>query len=136
MGETGKQRVGKILASTASAAKKTEDEVVGRNCAHVQVFDLQSYITVNQKMPSLDKRWTCPICSKELRPNDVVIDPFAQEILDSLKGEEENIDSVLFNDDLSWATISVEKDKPDDDEAPEGLRRNDSKMMIDLSDSE
>jgi len=159
--ETGKQRVGKILASTASAAKKTEDEcivsgdfgrkmkpvcpvsfcpiedaVVGRNCAHVQVFDLQSYITVNQKMPSLDKRWTCPICSKELRPNDVVIDPFAQEILDSLKGEEENIDSVLFNDDLSWATISVEKDKPDDDEAPEGLRRNDSKMMIDLSDSE
>ena len=35
---------------------------------------------MNQRMRSLDKRWTCPVCGLALRPDDVVLHPFAQAV--------------------------------------------------------
>ncbi|CAK0829210.1 unnamed protein product [Prorocentrum cordatum] len=114
-----------------------EEAAIGRLCNHVQVFDLQSYIAVNQRMRSLDKRWTCPVCSLPLRPDDVVLDPFSQGILDTLRGDEDLVEAIVFNEDCSWSTISaVKEDKQraaagDGDEgAPDGAE------LIDLSDSE
>jgi hypothetical protein len=119
-----------------------EDSAIGRNCHHIQVFDLQSYIAVNQRMRSLDKRWSCPICSLPIRPDDLVLDPFAQSIMDSLKGEEENVEAVVLKDDGSWTKILYEKKKEmkeagdvatcDDDagEVPKAA------PMVQLSDSE
>merc|ERR1712187_637611 len=86
-----------------------EESAIGRLCNHVQVFDLQAYIAVNQKMRSLDKRWTCPVCSKPLRPDDVLLDPFAQGILDTLRGDEEVIEAVVFNENCTWSTIAAVK---------------------------
>jgi len=88
-----------------------EECAIGRHCNHIQVFDLNAYITVNQKMRSLDKRWTCPVCSVPLRPDDVVLDPFAQGILDTLRGDEDLVDAVVFNEDCSWSTISSVKEQ-------------------------
>lgn len=114
-----------------------EEAAIGTSCNHVQVFDLQSYIAVNQRMRSLDKRWTCPVCSLALRPDDVILDPFAQGILDTVRGNEDLVDSIVFNEDCTWNTVSAEKDgksgQPDDDEGPAVAGPSE---MIDLSDSE
>jgi len=120
-----------------------EEAAIGRICNHIQVFDLQAYIAVNQRMRSLDKRWTCPVCSLPLRPDEVILDPFAQGILDTLRGDEDTIDAVVFNEDCTWSTVTVEKagaekERPaaaGEDEATNeaGAERA---ALIDLSDSE
>merc|ERR1719230_719777 len=100
-----------------------EESAIGRNCNHVQVFDLQAYIAVNQRMRSRDKRWTCPVCGKSLRPDDVVLHPFAQGILDTVRGDEDLVEAIVFNEDCSWSTVSAVKDEKrgggdGDEEAP------------------
>eukprot|EP00929_Paragymnodinium_shiwhaense_P117844 TRINITY_DN8919_c0_g1_i1.p1 TRINITY_DN8919_c0_g1~~TRINITY_DN8919_c0_g1_i1.p1 ORF type:complete len:641 (-),score=171.61 TRINITY_DN8919_c0_g1_i1:132-2054(-) len=112
-----------------------EEAAIGRHCNHVQVFDLPAYIAVNQRMRSLDKRWTCPVCSLALRPDDVVLDPFAQGILDTLRGDEDNVEAVVFNENCTWSTISAEKNKETKDD-PEGDEGKPPAEMIDLSDSD
>jgi hypothetical protein len=85
-------------------------------------------------MRSLDKRWTCPVCSLPLRPDDIALDPFTQGILDTMRGDEENVEEVVFNDDCTWSTVSAEKDK-----AEEGLgaaEQSHNAVMLDISDSE
>jgi len=109
------------------------DAAIGRSCNHIQVFDLQSYICVNQRMRSLENRWTCPVCSLPLRPDDVVLEPFVQDILHSLKGQEDNLEAVVFNDDCTYTTISVEQAK-EEREAEQAEKGNDAEVI--LSDSE
>merc|ERR1712232_854797 len=92
-----------------------DDSAIGRHCNHIQVFDLQSYIAVNQRMRSLDKRWTCPICSLAIRPDDIVLDPFTQSILDKLKGSEDDVEAVVFAEDCSWTKIFYEKKQENKD---------------------
>lgn len=107
-----------------------EESAIGVNCNHVQVFDLQAYIAVNQRMRSLDKRWTCPVCGKSLRPDEVLLDPFAQGILDTLRGDEDLVEAVVFNENCTWSTVSSEKadEKAAQEENPAD--------MVELSDSE
>jgi hypothetical protein len=113
-----------------------EESAIGQHCNHVQVFDLQAYIAVNQRMRSLDKRWTCPVCAAPLRPDDVLLDPFAQGILDTLRGDEDLVEAVVFNENCTWSTISAAKDDKDQngDEGEEGTRN--PAEIVDLSDSE
>merc|ERR1712137_913827 len=122
-----------------------EEAAIGKNCIHVQVFDLQSYIAVNQRMRSLDKRWTCPCCSESLRPDDIILEPFAQGILDTLRGDEDNVDAIVFNEDCTWSTVSAEKAAKDrqglsaDGATADGSDPNagtTSAPVVDLSDSE
>lgn len=115
-----------------------EEAAIGRGCNHVQVFDVQAYIAVNQRMRSLDKRWTCPVCSLSLRPDDIVLDPFAQDILDRLRGNEEVVEAVVFNEDCSWSTVSAVKDEKERLGGDEEAQREGTQgaELIDLSDSE
>eukprot|EP00931_Biecheleriopsis_adriatica_P101413 TRINITY_DN7655_c1_g2_i2.p1 TRINITY_DN7655_c1_g2~~TRINITY_DN7655_c1_g2_i2.p1 ORF type:complete len:680 (-),score=112.44 TRINITY_DN7655_c1_g2_i2:84-2075(-) len=159
---SGRARVERLLAQVARAEAGQEDEcavtgnfgrtlkplcpvshcpieeaAIGRDCHHVQVFDLQAYVGVNQRMRSLDKRWTCPVCSLPLRPDDVVLHPFAQGILDTLRGDEDLVEAIVFNEDCSWSTISAVKDEKrqgGDGDGDEG--DGNGPEMIDLSDSE
>jgi len=157
---TGRARVERLIAQVASMEAGQEDEcavtgnfgrtlkplcpvshcpieeaAIGKDCHHIQVFDLHSYIAVNQRMRSLDKRWTCPVCGSPLRPDDVVLHPFAQGILDTLRGDEDSVEAIVFDEDCSWSTISAVKDEKRgaEGEGDEGGARAE---MIDLSDSE
>eukprot|EP00435_Cladocopium_sp_Y103_P032119 s1982_g8.t1 len=157
---TGRARVERLIAQVASMEAGQEDEcavtgnfgrtlkplcpvshcpieeaAIGRDCHHIQVFDLHSYIAVNQRMRSLDKRWTCPVCGSALRPDDVVLHPFAQGILDTLRGDEDSVEAIVFDEDCNWSTISAVKDekRAAEGEGEEGGARAE---MIDLSDSE
>jgi len=93
-----------------------EEAAIGAKCTHVQVFDLQSYIQVNQRMRSLDKRWTCPVCSLPTRPDELQLDPFAQGILDTMRGDEDNVEAVVFNEDCTWTTVAAAKENDDDEQ--------------------
>jgi hypothetical protein len=112
-----------------------EESAIGRNCNHVQVFDLQAYIAVNQRMRSLDKRWTCPVCAKSLRPDDVLLDPFAQGILDTLRGDEDLVEAVVFNENCTWSTVSAEK-AAEERKEENGEADGPNVDCVDLSDSE
>jgi len=114
-----------------------EEAAIGRQCNHVQVFDLQAYVAVNQRMRSLDKRWTCPVCSLALRPDDVILDPFAQGILDTLRGDEELVEAIVFNEDCTWSTVSaVKEDERNGHDDDGGGNGGQAAELIDLSDSE
>jgi len=79
-----------------------EEPVVGKFCQHIQVFDLKSYVSVNHGIRSLDKCWNCPVCSQNLRPDDLILDHFTLSILDSLRGQEDLVESIVFDGDASW----------------------------------
>merc|ERR1719337_534935 len=80
-------------------------------------------------------RWTCPVCSKPLRPDDVLLDPFAQGILDTLRGDEDLVEAVVFNENCTWSTVSAVK-ADENKEAENGEGEKPSAEMIDLSDDE
>jgi len=124
---------GKVLQPLCPVSRcPIEECAVGRLCSHLQVFDLNSYVAVNHGMRSLDKRWTCPVCSLPLRPDEVVVDLFTQGILDTLKGKEEDVEAVVFDDAGGWSIVSATKEDPaggDGGDKPEACN-------IDLSDSE
>lgn len=118
-----------------------EQAAIGRSCNHVQVFDLQTYIAVNQRMRSLDKRWACPVCSIPLRPDDIVLEPFAQSIIDSLSDCLDTVEAVVFNQDCTWSTISAlkveaEPDWPHMDSGGTGDVQQSGKSIVELSDSD
>jgi len=141
--DSGQERVRRLIAQVSRKERKEEDcmvtgtfgrllkplcpvslcpieeSAIGRHCNHVQVFDLQAYIAVNQKMRSLEKRWTCPVCSISLRPDEVVLDPFAQGILDVIRGHEVDIEAVLYREDCTWATIYAPTDDKEGEAAGE-----------------
>lgn len=39
-------------------------------CTHVACFDAEMWFTLNEQTPT----WTCPICSKVLKPGDLILD--------------------------------------------------------------
>jgi len=86
-------------------------------------------------MRSLDKRWTCPVCAKALRPDDVLLDPFAQGILDTLRGDEDLVEAVVFNENCTWSTVSAVK-ADENKEAENGEDGGPPAQIVDLSDSE
>jgi len=59
--------------------------VRGRECTHLQCFDLDSYLLWNRSTPS----WRCPICQQRARWDDLVVEPLVQEILQQVKEEVE-----------------------------------------------
>merc|ERR1712194_221625 len=157
--KSGRSRVERLLAQVAQVEAGQEDEckvtdtfgrtfrplcpmshcpieeaAIGRSCNHVQVFDLNSYIAVNQRMRSLDKRWTCPVCSLPCRPDDVILDPFSQGILDTLRGDEDQVEAIVFNQDCSWTTVSAVKDDKTGQGDEDGAGAAPAEL-IDLSDS-
>lgn len=50
--------------------------VRGVECEHLQCYDADAYIDVNIKTRNVEKRWQCPVCSKLVRPEDLIVDEF------------------------------------------------------------
>ncbi|KAK4052244.1 E3 SUMO-protein ligase pli1 [Microbotryomycetes sp. JL221] len=65
------------------------------NCSHVACFDAQMWFSMNEQTPT----WTCPICSKVLRVEDLVYDEFIKDILDTCDSE---VDAVTIEPDGTW----------------------------------
>merc|ERR1712079_589157 len=133
---SGRQRVERLLSHQAASREGQEEEckvtgnfgrtlkplcpvslcpieeaAIGKCCNHIQVFDLQAYIAVNQRMG----------------------------ILDTLRGDEDTIDAVVFNEDCTWSTVTAEKDALKEPPAAGGSDEAGNEAgpeLVDLSDSE
>ncbi|PWY99663.1 hypothetical protein BCV70DRAFT_200589 [Testicularia cyperi] len=66
-------------------------------CPHVQCFDAYSFFSVNEQSPS----WTCPVCNRTIKPEDVVIDGYVADILKRVPQDEE---TVIVEPDGAWRT--------------------------------
>lgn len=64
----------------------------GNSCHHVQCFDLQSYLLMNETKPT----WKCPVCQKDARK--LHKDSLFLEILQEVHEEAE----IIFQQDGTW----------------------------------
>lgn len=67
------------------------------HCSHTQCFDASFYFMSNEQSPT----WTCPHCSKTLRPEDLFIDGYFDDILKRVPEDEDNVE---VDPDGSWHT--------------------------------
>ncbi|CAF0821072.1 unnamed protein product [Brachionus calyciflorus] len=66
----------------------------GKNCTHIQCFDLETYIELNEK----SGRWCCPICDKISCYQNLLIDNFLVDILEKAK----DLDEIEINEKGDW----------------------------------
>ncbi|GAC95846.1 zinc finger protein [Pseudozyma hubeiensis SY62] len=69
----------------------------GSHCSHVQCFDAYSFFSINEQTPS----WSCPVCFKTIKPEDLMMDGYVDDILKRVPQDE---DSVIIEPDGSWRT--------------------------------
>jgi len=74
-----------------------------RNCAHIQCFDLNSYLMMNEKR----MKWKCPICSKTCPFDSLVIDHYFVEII---KKVGKSVNEVELLTDGNWKLIDKERE--------------------------
>ncbi|KAF4659976.1 hypothetical protein FOL46_006359 [Perkinsus olseni] len=55
----------------------------GRDCSHIQCFDLEWFIRAQKMMGAFNNRWKCAICDTVLRPDAMLIDGYILGILRS-----------------------------------------------------
>jgi len=74
------------------------------SCNHMQCFDASTFLQMNERKPT----WNCPVCDKKALYDDLMIDGYFQEILDSKEtvGEE----NVMLERDGSWKLAPKEED--------------------------
>lgn len=70
-------------------------------CKHVQCFDIESYLMMNEKKPT----WNCPVCDQHVPYENLIIDSLYQEILSKATDVEE----VQFTADGQWSKIQADK---------------------------
>ncbi|SJX63942.1 related to SIZ1-E3-like factor in the SUMO pathway [Sporisorium reilianum f. sp. reilianum] len=67
------------------------------HCSHVQCFDAYSFFSINEQTPS----WACPTCHKTIKPEDLLMDGYVDDILKRVPQDE---DSVIIEPDGQWHT--------------------------------
>ncbi|KAF4690934.1 hypothetical protein FOZ60_016537 [Perkinsus olseni] len=53
----------------------------GKNCTHMQCFDLEMFIGTQPRMSAFNNRWKCGVCSRVVRPEDLVVDGFVLDVI-------------------------------------------------------
>ncbi|KAK6520295.1 hypothetical protein TWF506_000571 [Arthrobotrys conoides] len=84
--------------------------VRGKDCQHLDCFDLKGYLTSRTKYPSgfsVPDSWKCPICSCECTPATIIVDGFMKDTVSKLKevqadGQYINAKSVIIRSDGMW----------------------------------
>ena len=67
-------------------------------CNHVQCFDAQLYLQMNEKKPS----WLCPVCDKKAEYKTLFIDGLFTQILKEAPSDSNEIE---FSDDGGWKAV-------------------------------
>jgi len=91
----------------------------GELCRHLQCFDLEAYLVANYRTRAFNKRWRCPVCFLDLRPQDLRVDGFVERVLRETQGASE----VLVSPDGSWRAVAAAEAEADDVEAGQRRRR-------------
>ncbi|KAJ8924331.1 hypothetical protein NQ315_007127, partial [Exocentrus adspersus] len=73
-------------------------------CSHLQCFDASLYLQMNERKPT----WNCPVCDKPSLYDNLVIDGYFQEVLNSQLLPSE-CNEIQLHKDGSWSTQTQEK---------------------------
>jgi hypothetical protein len=114
--------------------------VRGVDCEHIQCYDADAYIDVNIRTRNVEKRWHCPVCSKIVRPEDLIVDGFVLEGIGKAKQEaavDEEDDGGYLKRLRLDTTLGAWEEMPDEDiEGEESDDENDSKRQkVDSADT-
>jgi len=63
-------------------------------CDHLQCFDAQLYLCMNEKKP----KWKCPVCNKPALMENLLVDGFFSELINSPRLPPDEHEIVLHND--------------------------------------
>lgn len=69
------------------------------NCKHVQCFDLESYLMMNEKKPT----WNCPVCDQNAPYDNLIICGLFKEIL--AKVNDSSCEEVEFSPNGEWSKV-------------------------------
>jgi len=75
-------------------------------CDHLQCFDAQLYLQMNEKKP----KWVCPVCNKPALMENLLIDGFFTELIKSPRLPADEHEIVLHNDG-TWDPLPPKKDE-------------------------
>ncbi|KAJ1530595.1 hypothetical protein ONE63_005477 [Megalurothrips usitatus] len=76
-------------------------------CIHLQCFDASLYLLMNERKPT----WICPVCDKECLYDNLVIDGYFQDVIQSGKLPSDSHE-IQLHPDGSWTTlVTVKKEK-------------------------
>ncbi|KAJ6767879.1 ZINC FINGER MIZ DOMAIN-CONTAINING PROTEIN [Salix koriyanagi] len=67
-------------------------------CVHMGCFDLETFVTVNQR----SRKWQCPVCLKNYSLEDIVMDPYFNRITTMMSHCEDDITEIEVKPDGSW----------------------------------
>lgn len=67
-------------------------------CSHLSCFEPKWWIATNEKHP----QWNCPLCGRELRFDELIVDGFTLEILATVPEDYDEV--VIEGDDNAWHT--------------------------------
>lgn len=101
--------------------------VKASTCRHLQCFDYDSFLEINEKRPA----WRCPCCNRLISCPDLRIDRQMEKVL---KETDEKVQEVIFYQDGSWVPASTGGDQTDIGPDVEGSEMG--RKVIDLSDEE
>ncbi|KAI9345115.1 MIZ/SP-RING zinc finger-domain-containing protein [Pilaira anomala] len=111
------QKSVKLSLRCPISLKKLKLPIRGRNCKHLECFDLVPYLLTNEnKVP----QWLCPCCNKTTYPDELARDLFMERLLKTLQ---KNVVEIEFQDPKNYTITKV--DDPDSDDEDNG--RNDEK---------
>eukprot|EP00092_Neocalanus_flemingeri_P000443 GFUD01000472.1.p1 GENE.GFUD01000472.1~~GFUD01000472.1.p1 ORF type:complete len:513 (-),score=171.21 GFUD01000472.1:902-2377(-) len=75
-------------------------------CDHLQCFDAQLYLQMNEKKP----KWICPVCNKPALVENLLVDGFFMELIKSPRLPVDEHEIVLHNDG-TWDPLPPKKDQ-------------------------
>ena len=70
-------------------------------CDHLQCFDADMYIKMNEKKP----KWVCPVCNKPAYFEHLFLDGFYIQLLLSPKFKALSTNEIILNNDASWEAV-------------------------------
>ena len=70
-------------------------------CDHLQCFDAEMYIKMNEKKP----KWVCPVCNKPAYFEHLFLDGFYIQLLLSEKFKALSTNEIILNNDASWEAV-------------------------------
>jgi len=82
-------------------------------CDHLQCFDAQLYLMMNEKKP----KWVCPVCNKPALMENLLIDGFFLDLVRSPRLPSDEHEIVLHNDG-TWDPITAKKGETKSDDKP------------------
>lgn len=80
------------------ASMRLTRPVRSTKCSHLSCFEPKWWIATNEKHP----QWNCPLCGRELRFDELIVDGFTLDILATVPEDYDEV--VIEGDDNTWHT--------------------------------